>query len=407
MSRFSEGLDPQTQAELDAAMADLDMESMLSGGATGAGADQTSAQPQATRRLNPGDKTTGRIVSVTPNDVFVELGPKRQGVCDIIQFETQPKVGDPIDVIVQRFDGGEGLFYLTRVGAVQKADWEYLEEGQVIEARVTGVNKGGLEIDLAGHRAFMPAGQVDLYHVDKLEDFVGQTIKCEVVEFNREKRNIVLSRRAILERERDQMREQLYSTLEPGMNVEGVVRKIMPFGAFIDLGAGVDGLAHISDLSYSRVKDPGEVVQEGQKVLVRVLKVDQEARRIGLGLKQTQADPFASAAQEIQPGATVTGRVTRIAQFGAFVEIQPGVEGLIHISELAHERIGRVNQVVQEDQIVTAQVLDVDPESRRVSLSLKALQQKAEDEAERPVDPGLAKLKARFGSDRRLKGGLS
>lgn len=399
--------DAELQKELDAAMGELDMEAMLNSGpaATGDDADAKKGSGRP-RSFKTGDRATGRIISVTPEDVFVELGPRHQGVCSIVQFEEQPKVGDPIEVTVQRFDKSEGLFYLTRVGAVQKADWENLQEGQVVEARCTGVNKGGLEMEVAGHRAFMPAGQIDIYRTEDLEQFKDQTLTCEVIEFNREKRNIVLSRREVLVREQAAKREEIFSKLTVGDTVEGIVRKLMPFGAFVDLGAGVDGLVHVSDLAWERVSDPAKVVAEGQRVKVQVLAIDEERNRIGLGLKQTQADPFESIGNELAEGATVTGRVTKITAFGAFVEIEPGVEGLIHISQLSHERVNRVSQIVSEGEVVTAQILDIDPDSRRISLSMKALKESQAESAERPADASMERLKARFGSDRPLKGGL-
>jgi len=414
MTQFEE-LDPETQAEIDAMLSDRSIDSLMDRDDTPAPDDQPQSTDQMmdsataaprSRMLRSKDKSTGVIIQVTNEEVLVELGPKQEGVCPIAQFDSVPKCGDRMEFTVLRFNRNEGLYVLIRAGAVQKGDWENLEEGQVVLARVTGTNKGGLEMEVAGHRAFMPAGQVSLWHVDQLEDLLEESMACEVVEFDRRSKNIVLSRRAVLEREREEQREKLWETIEPGQDLEGTVRKLMPFGAFVDLG-GVDGLIHISDLSYQRVKDPSEVVSEGQAVTVRVLKVDKESNRVGLGLKQTQTDPYESSAASINPGDRVTGTITRITNFGAFVEIQPGVEGLIHISELGHERVNRVDQVVQEGEVVTVEVLDVDHDSRRISLSLKAMKQGEEEEMSRQDDPSMAKLRARFGSGPdQLKGGI-
>jgi len=318
-----------------------------------------------------------------------------------------PKPGEEHEFRVVRYDRSEGLFYLAPVGAAQKAEWETLEVGQIVEARCTGTNKGGLAMEVAGHRAFMPAGQIDRFRVENLDECINQQYVCEVIEFDRKARNIVLSRREVIERERREAQERIWDKLEVGQDIEGIVRKIMPFGAFVDLG-GVDGLIHVSDLAYERVNKVEEVVKEGQKVTVRVLKLDRDNNRIGLGLKQRQSDPFESASESINEGDVLSGKVTRIAAFGAFVELQPGVEGLVHISELSHDRVNRVNQVVSENEIVQVKVLEVDPDSRRISLSIKALREQKAEEIERTDDRAMARLRARFGSgERELKGGLS
>jgi small subunit ribosomal protein S1 len=203
------------------------------------------------------------------------------------------------------------------------------------------------------------------------------------------------------------MREQVLDALQVGQEVPGVVTRLQPFGAFVDLG-GIDGLVHISDLSYSRVRDPGEVVKVGQQVTVKVLKIDRDSDpvRIGLGLKQTMADPYQTEAGKLAEGGVVTGRVTKIMPFGAFVEIAPGVEGLIHISELSHDRVADVRRVVKEDEVVTVKVLSIDRERQRIGLSLKAMRERLEAEQPRQADNALERLKARFGGDRPLKGGL-
>jgi ribosomal protein S1 len=321
----------------------------------------------------------GRVVSVGPNDIFVEFGPKELGVVQRIQWkegEELPKVGEELKVVVDKFEAAESLFVCSRPGSVQKADWELLEPGQTIEAKVSAVVKGGLELEVAGHRAFMPASQVSGDRIDDLSVFVGQRLTCRVSRVDRSgKGNIVLSRRDLLDEERKANAEKLKATLQEGQTMEGTVRKIMPFGAFVDIG-GIDGLVHISDLTYDRVgfgeKAVAKHVQEGQKVSVRILKIDIENNRISLGLKQVMGDPFATAANDIKEGADVTGRVTKLMEFGAFVEIASGVEGLVHISELDHKRVAKVDDVVKQDQIITVRVLKIDPGSRRISLSLKA-----------------------------------
>jgi small subunit ribosomal protein S1 len=247
----------------------------------------------------------------------------------------------------------------------------------VIEARVVGHNKGGLELEVADHRAFMPMGQIGGDRVTDPSVFVGEKMKCAVVRVDRTGRgNIVLSRREILEVERKEQAKKLRESLVEGQTVEGTVRKIMPFGAFVDIG-GIDGLVHLADLTYDRLgfgeKAVAKVVTEGQRVNVKILKLDWEANRISLGLKQVAGDPFATAVTAITEGAELTAKITKLAEFGAFAELAPGVEGLIHISEIDHKRVNRVEDVLKADQVVQVKVLKVDPGTRRVSLSIKAL----------------------------------
>ncbi len=412
MSMSSGPMDPDIEKEVEAMLSDDSLDAMLlGGGPTHSGSSSPdsssfSVMDTSTDEVRVGQKANGRVMIVGKDSVLIEFGPKQQGACPREQFgDDPPVVGDTIEVNVQRYDRTEGLFIVNRIGAVQKAAWEDLEEGMVVQAHCTGKNKGGLEMEVAGHRAFMPAGQVSVWHVENLEEFIGQTIACEVVEFKRAQRNIVLSHRAVMERERAESREKLLAELEVGQVREGVVRKVMPFGVFVDLG-GMDGLVHVSDLSYSRIKDPSEVIKVGEHLRVQVLSVDTDSNKIGLGLKQLQDDPFTTTMESLKEGGVVTGRITKITDFGAFVEIQPGVEGLIHISEMSHDRVNRVNQVVKADEIVQVQVLSIDPETRRIGLSLKALQEKKAEEEPRKDDAALKKLMAKFGSDRELKGGL-
>jgi ribosomal protein S1 len=373
------------------------------------------------------EKRPGKVVSVGPSDVFVEFGPKDLGVVPRAQYTEQetPKVGDVVEVVVDHRDG-DGLLVCSRPGSVQKAEWENLEPGQTVDAKVVGVNKGGLELEIANHRAFMPAGQVAIDHIADLSVFVGEKVTCEVVRVDRAGRgNIVLSRREVLLRQRKEQAEKLKATLAEGQVVEGTVRKIMPFGVFVDLG-GVDGLVHVSDLTHDRIghgeKFIHRYVKEGEKVRCQILKIDWEAGRLSLGMKQIQADPFATAASEITEGAEVNGRVTKLAEFGAFVEISPGVEGLVHISELAWRRVGKVEEVLKPDEVVKAKVLKIDPESRRISLSIKALLPPPERPAFKgkggkdrdtrtpeqilAVTPELRRLREKFGTNKNLKGGI-
>ncbi|MBS0198320.1 MAG: S1 RNA-binding domain-containing protein [Planctomycetes bacterium] len=376
-------LTPELQAEIDAAMKGAtsgpehavkhDPRPAISGPVRAAGT-------RGPRVVTAGrEHRTGTIVSVGPTDIFLEFGPKELGVIPRIQFKEEelPKTGDALEVVIDKFEASESLFICSRPGAIRKAAWESLEPGSVVEARVTGVSKGGLECELADHPAFMPASQVAIERVPDLSIFVGEKLKCKVVRVERVGRgNIVLSRRDVLEDERRENAEKLKTQLAEGQTVEGTVRKIMPFGAFVDLG-GLDGLIHLSDLTYDRInfgeKAVEKYVKEGQRVAVRILKIDLENNRLSLGLKQVQGDPFTSTTEKITESAELTGRVTKIAEFGAFVEIGTGVEGLVHISELDHKRVAKVDDVVKVDEVVRVKVLKIDKDNRRVSLSIKAL----------------------------------
>ena len=374
-------LDAQTNAEIEAAMSELS-----EAGGADAPAAPSAKSIKGPRVVRGGrEHRTGLVVSVGASDVFVEFGPKELGVIEITQFkDEQPKVGEQLEVAVQRYDAAESLYICALPGAVQKADWEMLEVGQVVEARVTGVNKGGLELEIANHRAFMPASQVDIDRVPDMSVFVGEKMTCEVQKVDkRGQGNIVLSRRDVLQKERAKAAEGLKEALKEGDTVTGTVRKIMDFGAFVDLG-GVDGLIHLNDLAHERInhgaKNVARHVSEGQKVTVQILKLDWEGNRIGLGMKQLQSDPFASAAADVVEGAELTGKVTKILEFGAFVEVAPGVEGLVHISELDWRRVNDVNEVLKENEVVQVKVLKVDPSDRKISLSIKQLKDRPQQQ---------------------------
>lgn len=376
-------LSDELKAEIESAMADMDAIHAAEDAAAKESGKPQKAKLRGPRVVQGGrEHRSGKVVSVGPQDIFVEFGPKELGVVDRQQVKKEedlPKVGEELKVIVQRFEPSESLFICALPGSIQKADWEMLKAGQNVEARVTGTNKGGLELEVAGHRAFMPASQVDIERIPDLSIFVGEKLECQVQRIDRSgKGNIVLSRRELVKAKREEAAKGLREALQEGQTVEGTVRKIMPFGAFVDLG-GVDGLIHIADLSHDRInhgeKNVAKHVSEGQKIKVQILKLDWDANRISLGVKQLQADPFEAAASEVVEGAELTGKVTKCLDFGAFVEVAPGIEGLVHISELDHKRIGKVEDAVQEGEVVQVKVLKVDPSDRKVSLSIKALKE--------------------------------
>ncbi|MCH2149365.1 MAG: S1 RNA-binding domain-containing protein [Phycisphaerales bacterium] len=386
-------LDVDLQAEIDAALGHASLEDLV-----------FEETPQPTGGKRP--RREGVIVAVRDREALIEFGPKLQGVCPVDQFDQPPTVGARETFIIDREDRDSGILFCSRRGGVQKAQWDTIEIGQIIEARCTGTNTGGLEMDVAGHGAFMPAGHVELHHVADLSIFIGQKMPCEVIELDRQRNRMVLSRRAMLEAQRAEAKDTLLETLEVGQTLDAVVTRIQPYGAFADIG-GIDGLIHVSELSWERIDDPGKVLKVGEAVRVQVLSIDVEndPPRIALGMKQLMADPLHAAMAGFNEGDVVEGTVTKIADFGAFVELSKGVDGLAHISELSHDRVKKVSDVVKVGQKVTVKVLSIDPNTRRIALSMKQAGGDGGQEFDRGEDPMIAKLKAKFG-DRELKGGI-
>ncbi len=359
-SPLSSDLDLET--ELSRAMGDASMDELLGGGSQ---ADEQTFEPDSLQ--------SGRVVTVRRDDVFVEFGGRQQGVVSLRQFDVPPRPGAEVQVMVQRLNPEDGLYELSLPNkAVQVDDWSDLVEGALVEVRVTGHNTGGLECEVNHIRGFIPISQVSLYRVEDLAPLVDQRLTCIIMEADPERRNLVVSRRAVLEREREQLREQMLNSLRPGQIHEGVVRKIMDFGAFVDLG-GVDGLLHVSQVAWGRVKHPKDVLKEGQTIKVRIEKVDPTTGKISLAYRDLLESPWTAAAQKYPPNSIVRGAVTKLMEFGAFVELEPGIEGLVHISELSHKRVWRSSDVVKEGEQVEVLVLAVDPEAQRISLSMKAL----------------------------------
>jgi small subunit ribosomal protein S1 len=358
-------LAPDQEAEFEKAMGGASLDELLS-------ADDSAASQE---QLEVDSKHTARIVVVRKDDVFVELGRREQGVISLQQFKDPPVIGGLVDVIVHRFNSDDGLYEVMLPGtAVHVEDWSDLNEGATVEAQVTGHNSGGLECEVNHIRGFIPISQVSLYRVEDLSEFVGQHFHCLVTEANPERRNLVLSRRAILEREKAEAKQKLLESLKPGQIYDGVVRKLMAFGAFVDIG-GVDGLLHVSQLAWGRVNHPSEVIAEGQKIRVRIEKINPETGKISFAYRDLLENPWTQASQKYPPNSILHGTVVKIMDFGAFVELEPGVEGLIHISQLSHKRVFRTSDVVKEGQQVEVMVLSVDQNAQRISLSIKALSQ--------------------------------
>lgn len=316
----------------------------------------------------------GRISAIREEDVFVEMRGiegKNQGIVPLKQFDRPPRIGSVMDFVVERFDESEGLLILGREGAVRQATWQQLERGAIIEARVTASNKGGLELEMVGGiRAFMPVSQIALHHIEDLDQFIGQRLQAQVQNIHHKTKKIILSRRKHLEKTRADRRKELWEQLEIGQVCDGIVSSLTDFGAFVDLG-GVDGLIHRTDLSYSHVSNPADIVSVNQRVKVKVLNINADRQQIGLGLKQIEADPWDELENRINVGDQITARVIRTADFGAFMELQPGVEGLLPASEMSWQRFSKPSEIVKPGEELRVGVLSIDPSKKRLTLSLK------------------------------------
>ncbi|HEX6206335.1 MAG TPA: 30S ribosomal protein S1 [Solirubrobacterales bacterium] len=331
-----------------------------------------------------GDVVKGKVVRIDKDEVLVDIGYKAEGVIPSNELSIRKSVdpseevelGEEIDALVLTKEDAEGRLILSKKRARFEKAWRKIEvaadSGEPVEGSVIEVVKGGLILDL-GVRGFLPASLVDIRRVHNLDEFMGQTLECKVIELNRSRNNVVLSRRAVLEEERKEVREQILGRLEPGQVVEGKISNIVDFGAFVDLD-GIDGLIHISELSWSHVNHPSEVVQIGDTVRIKVLDIDRDRQRISLGLKQTQEDPWQRVINTHRGGDVLEGTVTKVVAFGAFVEILPGVEGLVHISELADHHVENPSEVVEPGSKLNVKILEIDEERRRLSLSIKRVE---------------------------------
>lgn len=381
-------LPPELAQELQEALGEMSVDDLLA-------AETGSTAAAVGTELEAESRQRGRVVQVHGDNVFVELPNHNQGVVSLRQFKEPPELGSMLEILVVRFNAEDGLYELSLPeAAVEIGDWSQAAEGMVVEAHVTGHNKGGLEVEVSRIRGFIPVSQICSFRVEQLEQFVGQKFPCVVTEANPDRRNLVLSRRAMIEREQAEAKRKLLEELAPGQVREGVVRSLRDFGAFVDLG-GVDGLLHVSQISWDRIKHPSDVLTVGQKVRVKVEKIDPQTHKISLNLRDFSENPWTNVTTKYPVTSRVTGKVSKLTEFGAFVRLEPGVEGLIHISELAHGRVFRASDIVSEGQEVEVKVLAVDPEQQRISLSLKALQARPEPakkaEPEEPDEPELPK----------------
>ena len=336
------------------------------------------------RPFEEGEVVTGHVVRIDHDEVLVDIGYKSEGVIPANELSIRKAVdphdevslGEEVDALVLTKEDQDGRLIMSKKRARFEKAWRRIEaaaeSGEPVEGTVIEVVKGGLIIDL-GVRGFLPASLVDIRRVPNLDEYMGTQIECKVIELNRSRNNVVLSRRAVLEEERKEVRQQILDRLAPGLVVEGQISNIVDFGAFVDLD-GIDGLIHISELSWSHVNHPSEVLEIGDTVKVKVLDIDRERQRISLGLKQTQEDPWQRIVNTYNIGDELAGTVTKVVTFGAFVEILDGVEGLVHISELAAHHVENPREIVQPGDELRVKILEIDSERRRLSLSAKRVE---------------------------------
>jgi len=327
----------------------------------------------------PGDVVLGTIVQVNDDNVVVDVGYKSEGVIPLAEFKDEEgnidvNVGDEIDVLFERRENESGLIGLSKEKADRQKIWSSLEEDAVVEGKIVGRIKGGLTVDI-GINAFLPGSQVDLRPVRNLEKLLGATFDFKIIKLNKRRGNIVLSRRVLLEEQRESMRSETLETLSEGQEAEGIVKNLTDYGCFIDLG-GIDGLLHITDMSWGRVNHPSDVLSVGEKVKVKVLKYDRERERVSLGLKQITPDPWLEVENGYPVGVKVQGKVVSLTDYGAFVELEDGVEGLIHVSEMSWtKRIKHPNKLLTVGDDVETVVLALDIPNRRISLGLKQVEE--------------------------------
>jgi small subunit ribosomal protein S1 len=342
---------------------------------------QTGALPFAA-----GNIVTGTIIEVRPKEVLVDIGYKSEGVISGNEFEDikAVKVGDQIGVLIEKLEDKEGMVVLSKEKAEFKQNWERIlticNEGGTIAGKVKAIVKGGLIVNI-GVEAFLPASQIDVLTPKNLAQYVGNTYDFKVVKINQERQNIVLSRRELIEQERTERRQKLLSEMTPGDIRKGTVKNITDFGAFIDLN-GIDGLLHITDMSWGRIGHPSEILKVGQDIDVVVLDINREKERVSLGLKQKLANPWDTIEQKYPVGAKVKGRVVNLVPYGAFVELEPGVEGLVHVTELSWtKRIAKPSDVLKPDQDIEAIVLGINREEQKISLGVRQLEANPWDKA--------------------------
>ena len=337
------------------------------------------------QNFKEGSIINGTVIEKRSKEVVVDIGYKSEGVVGLDEFEepSEVEIGHEIEVLLERLEDDEGMVVLSHQKAAQKQNWDKIvaafEAGENIKGRVRKVVKGGLMLNV-GVEAFMPASQIDIMPPKNLKEYEDQSLECKIVKINEERKNVVLSRRELIEAERAEKRAQLLSNIEKGSVVKGVIKNITDFGAFIDLD-GLDGLLHITDISWGRITHPSEQLTLGQEIDVMVLEIDREKERVSLGLKQRFENPWEKIAEKYPVSTEVKGRVTSLVPYGAFVELEEGVEGLVHVSELSWtKRIARASDVLATGDEVSAVVTEVSKEEQKLSLSVRQLESNPWDE---------------------------
>lgn len=343
--------------------------------------------------ISVGDVVKATVTKVEDKQALVDVGYKYDGLIPISELSPlhvekvadEVAVGDTFEVKIIKLNDDKEELVVSKKAVAMESAWSDLEQkmqnGEVIHAVVKEIVKGGLVVDV-GVRGFIPASMVERHFVEDFSDYKGKELSLKVVEMDKEKNKVILSHKAVLEDEVKVKKQSILDTIQPGQILEGTVQRMTDFGVFVDIG-GVDGLVHVSELAWNRVEKPSDVVKEGDKVTVKVLKVDKENERIGLSIKETQAGPWASVAEEFKAGSIVNGTVKRLVSFGAFVEVAPGIEGLVHISQIANRRVNTPGEVLKEGQEVQVKVLDVVPQEQRISLSIRAVEEDRVEQAER------------------------
>lgn len=334
--------------------------------------------------LNKGDIVKGTVTKIEDGQAIVDVGYKYDGVIPIGELSSlridnvadAVAVGDEVEVRVLRINEEEGKLILSKKAVDSTKAWDQLKQlfdnGETFEVKIADVVKGGLVADV-GVRAFIPASLVERHFVEDFSDYKGRTLRVKIAELDQAENKVILSQRAVLDDEYEEQKKNLFTSLNPGEVREGTVRRLTDFGAFVDLG-GVDGLVHISEMAWHRVEKPSDVLKEGDQVKVKILKVDPDQGRISLSIKQAQAGPWTGIANKYQPGEVVTGTVKRLVNFGAFVELEPGVEGLVHISQISQRHIATPQEVLEVGQEIKVKVLDVNEDEKRISLSIKEIE---------------------------------
>ncbi len=368
-------LSAELQEELDQALGNSSIEELLQVG--------DGQIPAAS--LETGSQHHVPVIRIHGDNVFFAIDGRHEGVASRRQFKNPPEIGTVMDVVIKSHNADDGLYEVAVPGESTRVDdWSDLVEGALVDARITGANTGGLECRVGTIRGFIPSSQIAMFRVEDYAQYLDQRMLCVVYEVNPSRKNLVLSRRAVLEREKEEQRKELLESLEVGQVLEGIVQNIRDFGAFVDVG-GLDGLVHISQLSWDHVKHPSDVLEVGQKIRVKIEKVDLQTGKIGLSYRDLLEHPWENIEEKFLPETEVTGTVSRIAKFGAFVKLASGIEGLVHISELSHSRVPSVGSVVSEGDQVQVKILSVDAENQRIALSMKAVLPVPEPESEGPA----------------------